>query len=387
MGGIIYRIVDTWRRTAVSVRAATVLAVVAGAATLPMLRRWLQDESAPAGPEPAEAKPPLSPTENGSHSGDRPEPSWIWLVGAFARRGLTPTVAVLAILGAIPLTYALWILPATDVPQPRPSSIEIDFSPGHPASSPLTVGMWLQREQPADGTGNSNQVVLAIDITGADLARSGWSITGIMPVGVHINGALGNDPRTGRVTRYPGSDKTAFVSVAPGPVAGGRYSVILFWNNLHSGPMQVEGANLAATFPDVTVDNQATAGSDNAPSPPEPQVTVTRELVPFGDFAYLGGLPPDRLNGSGWSWEGTTFPANGGAGAFSYGLDVEARSPTQDAQASDAGFRSGIALGIAAAAFIAAIQEFVKTASRKQDTNTGHQDTNSLNASTLGPTV
>jgi hypothetical protein len=56
-------------------------------------------------------------------------------------------------------------------------------------------------------------------------------------------------------------------------------------------------------------------------------------------------------------------------------LDVEARSPSRDQEAHNSEFLNGILLGVAAAALIAMIQEFLMTerderAARRQQTGT-----------------
>jgi hypothetical protein len=136
--------------------------------------------------------------------------------------------------------------------------------------------------------------------------------------------------------------------------------------------MQVIGANLVAAFPQVTVVNQTSGGSDDtsgADTVPTPQVTVQRELVPEGDFTYLGGLPPNHLVGFGWTWNPETSYVDKGIAASSF--DVEARSPTADERSHTAEFYSGIAFGVAAAAFIAGIAEFVNSGWRpERDTGT-----------------
>ena len=76
----------------------------------------------------------------------------------------------------------------------------------------------------------------------------------------------------------------------PGAGAGGAYAVLLVWDNVLSGPMQVHGANLAAAFPDVTVDNKTSGHGASPPSVPEPQVTVTLELVPACQSTREGSL-------------------------------------------------------------------------------------------------
>jgi len=240
------------------------------------------------------------------------------------------------------------------------SLIEVDFSPGHSAHSPVTVAVRLILDLSTSNDGSP--VTLAIDLAGADLTRTGWSIHALVPAGVSVNGALGNDPRTGEV--YPLSGGQEGVYIAPGPVPQRAYTALLEWNDLTSGPIQVIGPNLVAEFPDVTVVNQSPVNSTGASSEPTPPLTISQTLFPGGDFAYLGGLPPNRIDGGTWSWTPATGSVNDLALALPF--EVEARSPTADQQSNNQEFQSGIFFGVAAAAAIAAIQEFINSARRKE---------------------
>ena len=196
--------------------------------------------------------------------------------------------------------------------------------------------------------------------TGEDLVTAGWSVVAVVPTGVHVNGAQNNDPRTGQVTRF--SDKDSLVYITPGSVPRGSYTALLEWDDVESGPMQVRGAKLAAEFPIVTVVNQT---SQDALSVPKPEVTVLQELTSGGDYAFLG-LPPDHLIGFDWAWNSKTGRVNEGSTALP--LEIEARSASADEQSHNAQYGSGIAFGVAAAALIAALQEFMNSAtSRNQD--------------------
>jgi len=105
-----------------------------------------------------------------------------------------------------------------------------------------------------------------------------------VPAGVEPDGAQVVSPAS------QGMDEVSF---APGPKRDGKYTAQLNWYNLTSGPLQVTGANLMAVFPDVTV---VTNQSDLVT--PTLLVTVTQELDPGSDFAYLGGPPPDHFAGT-----------------------------------------------------------------------------------------
>lgn len=167
---------------------------------------------------------------------------------AYIRRGISATVLVLVVLAAGTVVGGLLLKPDTSVPQAGPSSVEVDFSPAHPARSPIAVGVELTDDVTG---GYGSGMTMAINLAGADLAQKGWSVIAEVPAGVQLNGQIVGDPSTGRVadvrdasTGHP----TASVYVAPGPMISGKYSVILTWDNLSSGPMQVKGSYLAAAF-------------------------------------------------------------------------------------------------------------------------------------------
>jgi hypothetical protein len=410
------------RRAAVaSVRIAAVLVV--GAAALPALRRRLEEVSVPTLREFADAdssrsaakstratphagvstlggnngtgdRPPIGEATPGQrldseedHEGDhetvgepdnlragerhevstaparRRDQSRFARAWAFVRRGLTLTVWVLLALALGTGAYGVVRLPHTAVPKPQLPSIEIAFSPGHPALSPITVAVRLEEGDPLQ-EGHPG-VTMAIDLTGNDFAHQGWSVSATTPVGVQVNGREGNDPRTGAVSTVRNVNSrgmSATVYIDPGPAPSGRYTAVLQWTDLTSGPLQVVGANMVAAFPEVAVVNQTSGSSSSGSSKPTPQVTVQHELDPPDDFTYLGGLPPDHFVGFEWMWQ----PETSNLGIAAYAFSVQARSATADEESHTAEFYSGIALGVAAAALIAGIQEFVSSGRRRK---------------------
>jgi len=300
--------------------------------------------------------------EDGTAPNHRRRQSRIARTWAIARGGFTLTVGALVLLAIGTGVYGGLNLPDTAVPQPQSPSIEVDFSPGHAARSPITVGVRLLQSDLRQ-EGGSAPVTLATDLTGADFAHPGWSMFVFAPPGVHVNGATGHDPRTGLVSRLHDATGgvTAGVYIRPGSRHGG-YTALLEWDDLTSGPLQVTGANLVAAFPQVTVVNQTNGGSNNTSTVPTPKVTVQRELDPEGDFTYLGGIPPDHFVYFAWAWKPETSHVDRGIAASSF--QVEARSATADEQSHTKELYSGIAFGVAAAAAIAAIQEFLNSARR-----------------------
>lgn len=281
-------------------------------------------------------------------------------VGAFAHRGFTWTAFVLLVLGVVTATWAYHLRPDAALPQPGSSSISLTFAPHHSASAPMTVTLSLQQSLPAYG---SRTVALGIDLSSPDFAQPGWALLAFVPSGVHVEGALSNDPHYGRV--IPQADGGDAVYITPGPSANGTFSMTLIWNHLDNGPLQVRGANLVAAFPDFDVENETSANSSNAAAPALPPVTLTRELEPGinGDYSYLGGPPPDHQDRYTWYWDPAPSPA-GATPAFP-SMSVEAQSPTTEEKLHSAEFQSGILFGVAAAAVIAAVPEFISAGNRK----------------------
>jgi hypothetical protein len=119
----------------------------------------------------------------------------------------------------------------------------------------------------------------------------------------------------------------------------------------------------------MTVENEDSGASADAPPPPTPKMILFRDLQPGGDFAYLGGLPPDYEDHFNWSWKPEKGTSAGGTTSF-LPLTIEARSAVIDEQSHSAEFLSGIFFGVAAAALIAAIQEFM-TSATKEETGCG----------------
>lgn len=310
----------------------------------------------PALPSAASASAAILTTE------DKPGGRWA-RARVLVSRGFTPTVGWLLVIGATAGVYGWAHHPDTAIPQPPGSSVEVDFSPDRSARSPMTVGLGLRRDKAPDNSGRW-QVTLAIDLTGDDLASPNWTLVAIVPTGVRVNGALDNDPSTGQVSRYPGSQDEAIVRIAPGPAGGGKYTALLIWDDEGSGPLRVNGANLVASLPDVSVVNFTPPGAGDGSSVPRPEITVERQLSRVADYAFLGGMPPDQLTGYWWSWKSQVGHVNDGDVVPA--LQVEARSATRDERSHSDEFKSGIAFGITAAALIAAVQESLNERRRRR---------------------
>ena len=214
--------------------------------------------------------------------------------------GLTAAVIVFIVIGFGMGLYAARIRPPTAIPDPGSSNIALTFGPTHFAHSRIRVTLSLYQE--FFGSEGGTQATLAIALSGKDFEYGGWKLLARVPTGVHL--PFSRDiPASGRVFhRAAGGD---VVSYTPGPVADGKATLFLTWNDLHSGPLQVQGANLVAEFPDLAVDNQTELGSsDSSPTPsPTPTLIVSRELQPGSDYAYLGGPAPEHQDLFTWSWK------------------------------------------------------------------------------------
>jgi hypothetical protein len=257
--------------------------------------------------------------------------------------------------------WALNLRPDNAIPQPGSSRILITFGPHHPIHSPIIVTLWLD-ENALTQTAAPPELTptLTFMITGEELKQPGWSVDAYVPGGVEWNGEIDNQtdrPRTPHIAA--GADGFDVVSVTPGAMQGGEYEAQLQWNDLSSGPLQVAGSNLVAKFPEVDVFNQSQSSM--------PSVTLRRYLEPWGDYAYLGGLPPDHQDGFHWSWNPSSGRGPGYSDNSFEPITAEARDASVDEKSHNAEFLSGVLFGVAAAAFIAAVQEFMNGA-RKTDT-------------------
>jgi hypothetical protein len=209
---------------------------------------------------------------------------------------------------------------------------------------------------PAENGGHAG-IDLDIDITSPDLAQTGWSVLAFTPTGVRSTA----DPRTSRVTSKLAAGG-ASVSDAPGPRPTGTYALSLYWDNLSSGPLQTQGADMTAKFPELDVENQTSPGGNSDPQ--QPELLVEHDLQPGGDYAYTNGPPPDQQNLYTWTWDANQ-ETPGGAAQYSPAMTIGAVSPSAEARSHDSEFQSGVLFGIAAGALTAAIQEFM-TSARKQ---------------------
>jgi hypothetical protein len=198
-------------------------------------------------------------------------------------------------------------------------------------------------------------VRLTIDLTGQAFTHAGWSLFVAVPAGVKVS-------NLGAGNLIPTRGGSEVFMIAPGAVRDGSNTALLEWNSLSEGPLQVNGSNLVAEFPYVEVTNEP---ANSASYVPTPTVTVSQRLFPRGDFSYLGGTPPDHYVGGDWVWGPDIGSVNDG-GVFPF--VVEARSAVADEQSHTAELYSGIAFGLAAAALIAGIQEFVKSGTKRPRT-------------------
>jgi hypothetical protein len=359
---------------AVAVSIAAVLGGIAGAVTLPTVRQRLRGMLASATTDPIDANAASpSPTEPSEAARTPPAPedsppadpdvvvedgsnrSLLGRAMALAGRSFTAVIVLIA-LALVTVIYAAVLRPDTALPQPASSSIQVTFGPTHLTSSPITMSLSLGQGPSYSGGGTT--VTLDVTLIGTDFKYPGWQLLAYVPTGVHLVGSPNNNPQTGQLVPHLAAGG-ASVYVKPGAQRDGTYSMSLYWNDLNSGPLRVRGANLVASFPDVAVENQ-----DASPVPP-PNVTLSRQLQPGSDYAYLGGPPPDHQDRFTWSWNPQTV--NGGSGTAPLpSLTLEARSATVDEQSHNDEFLSGILFGVAAAAFIAAIQELMNSARRRK---------------------
>lgn len=353
------RVADKFRSAAASVgRALTLTAVIAGVTIVVVRRSASRQQAASAqaiSSTSAQAPEDAAPEQAGSVSAPLlvvARPSRRARLVAFGRRGITATVVVLAAMGAVAAAFGFWLLPETTVPEPVTSSVEMNFGAADNARSPMTVDIRLMLDR-SNRPNRASGAALAIDLEGADLARPGWSLIALVPKGVRV------DAPSARVMRS--SATTDLVTIGAERPVGAAFTAVLEWDDLDSGSVQVRGANVAAAFPAFRVQNSQIPGA-GADVTPQPVVSVARHLQLTGDYAVVGGLPPDQLGPFRWTWEAASGRVND-LGLVD-AMTVVARSATEDQRAHSSEIRSGIAFGIAAAAMLSAVQEFLNAAKR-----------------------
>ena len=373
------RMVRMSRPARAAATTATAVAVLAGALSSPTLRRMLPRMFATLAPSrggtlPSEHPghvdsnlPPLQPHERAGHTSapvppttgtteepstaPRRKPSRGKRARAYVRRGFTMTVLVLLVVGAGTAAYAFQLRPDSTIPLVGSWNMDIALGPGHYATSPMLVAFDMRVEEPQPGKPPYQD--LFITMTSPDLNHPGWTLSGWVPKGVELFGQ-------GRVVPHPGPQD--FVVISPGAARRGIASAILTWPDLDSGPLRIQGANLVAVFPELTVENEPAASSGNTPVPRSPSVTLTRELQPGEvDYAFLGGEQPDHEDPGAWYWN----PVNDPYSIFS-SLTIEAQGAIMEEQSHTAEFLSGVFFGVAAAALIAALQEFLNSARKRK---------------------
>jgi hypothetical protein len=348
------------RHEVIVATVTAVLGVIAAAVAAPTLHRRLSASPASSEGVAPKVKPTAPPPGDGqaapesTEPGNGPRPSVFKRARVYVRRRLTPTVLVLVVVGLAIGWYANHLRPAS-APQPEESNVTLHFGPNYFTSAALKVTVWL-RQEPS----NNTFVAMDIDLTGQDLTQPGWYLLAFVPRGVQVPGSVTNDPREGRVT-HPTSGPDV-VYITPGPQRDGTYSAMLLWTNLTDGPLQVRDANLVATFPQFTVENRVAADSPSTFTPPTPAVTLGRKLQPGGsDYAYLGGLPPDHQDRFTWTWNPVRGDSAGGTTSFT-SSPIAARSASADEESHSKEFTSGVLFGVAAAALVAALAEFLNSA-------------------------
>ncbi len=363
---------------AAAVRVAAVLGVVAAARASLTVRRQLSQMSVRAQSVPAKVQSvpqirsehvgaDLTPTAHAGQAGlDKTAPSPPpqgdraaegsadrSRSRSFVRRGLTATVVVLLAIGVGTGAYAFHLRPDNAIPRVNNLfQINLDFRLTQPARSPIKVVLTLHVDTAWPST-------LCISVMSPDLTHPGFLFQALVPPVVQAE-TVPSDPHTVLISRAGGGQD--WLRAMPGAVRTGTFSACLAWDN--SGPVQVQGANLTAEFPRILAGDfgDLSGGEAGYLYTPLP-ISLSQQLALDDNYAYLAGQPPDHQDGSAWSWGPVTLDGSGQLAPF---VTIEARNAAEDEQAQDEEFQSGILFGVAAAALIAAIQEFVN-AGRKRE--------------------
>lgn len=193
-----------------------------------------------------------------------------------------------------------------------------------------------------------------MDIKSTALQSRGWAAILDVPAGVEVQV---DNPQP----RHTTDSNTDYYFFQPGPQASGEYFVLFEWpNDRAHGLYQFSDSSFAASFPSFMVAREYSQGSgaDNTRF----HLTVSRDLAQDSDYQFAGGRAPDTYGQFRWSW----MDSMTGTAPLVPALSVEATSPSLSARSHSSEFKSGVAYGVGAAALIAAIQEFLNRATRRE---------------------
>lgn len=287
---------------------------------------------------------------------------------------ITPTVLVLLIGAAAAAGYGFHIKPPDGAPVVFSRPV-LSLSLNVPKNQPSSINAQFTLNGNYHYNTGANSFICTISGTGLEESGRNWELNVMLPIGTYdsndlseINISDDNGPNSPlKFTEYTISPQVVMSSFefefdwVPGP--GQLVSQV--------------GPSFAATFPELDVSYQSRSDDHLYRQRVAPNISVTSGLnPPDNDDVIDAGIQPSNLNApdssgqnsADWVWPAvhaeTVIPILPGPSATTYytvpGIQIRsAHSVSGQAAANAAEFSSGIFLGVAGAALIGGVQEFV----------------------------
>jgi hypothetical protein len=287
----------------------------------------------------------------------------------------TPTVLTLLIGAAATAVYGFHIKPPSGTPVAF-SSPMLGLSLNVPKNQPGGISAQFTLNGNYHYDTGANSFICAISGTGLKESGLKWSLSVMLPVGTYASDDKANDIN---ISDHNGPNSPLeFTEYTISPlVTVSSFTFEFDWVPGLDQLVSQVGASFAATFPELDVSYQPRSDDHLYKQRVVPDISVTSGFKPpDNDDVIDAGIQPSNLNvqGSGdqgpadWMWPtvqaGPVFPAAPGSSAPIYyaasGIQIRsAHSVSGQAAENAAEFSSGIFLGVAGAALIGGVQEFV----------------------------
>jgi hypothetical protein len=229
-----------------------------------------------------------------------------------------------------------------------------------------------------DSQPTNDNVELDYLIRGDGLPGAGsWYVVAALPPGGQLVNAF-------RVTMVP-LPRPALCKISglcPAPEAGAVFykftpegnevGINLHWNQRPSGLISIQGYHMTLTLPWILLISEGTLFAGNFAVPYGlAQLNADSDVGPKGDYVIDDGTPPTSQDYATWNWHSTAKDAAGNV--IEPIIINSAHSLSGDDAAHRNEFISGVLLGLAGAAAIAGIQEFLNRV-QKSTPKPEHQD-------------
>jgi hypothetical protein len=287
----------------------------------------------------------------------------------------TPTVLTLLIGAAATAVYGFHIKPPSATPVVF-SSPMLGLSLNVPMNEPSSINVQFTLNGNYHYDTGANSFICAISGTGLVESGRKWSLSVMLPVGTYASDDTANNINISDDNAPNSPLKFTEYTISP-LVTVSQFTFEFDWR---PGPDQLVsqvGASFAATFPELGVSYQARSDDHFYKQRVTPDISVTSVFnPPDNDDVIDAGIQPSNLNSPGsadqnstdWVWPAvhaepvpSAVPSPSASTYYGApGIQIRsAHSVSGQAAENAAEFGSGIFLGVAGAALIGGVQEFV----------------------------